>query len=72
MEAVKYFSIDITSIRKLKLSVEMGRSRSDFELDDCPTLSDICKSDHGINSGLCYQLKLGEILEFEKNYVSDV
>jgi hypothetical protein len=59
----------------------MGRSRSDFELDDRPlaeygvegpTLSDICKSGHGINSGLCYQLRVGEILELEKNYISDI
>ncbi len=59
----------------------MGNSRSDFEHEhrplaeygvDGPTLSDICKSDAGINLGLCYQLRVGEILELEKNYICDV
>jgi hypothetical protein len=59
----------------------MGCSHSDLELYDRPleeygvdgpTLADICKSDHGINSGLCNQLRVGEILGLGKNYISDV
>jgi hypothetical protein len=59
----------------------MGHSPSDFKLYDRPlveygvdgpTLSDICKSDHGVNSGLCNQLRVGEILGLGKNYISDV
>jgi hypothetical protein len=81
IEAIKYFSIDKTNIIKPKLSVDIGSSRSDFEHEDRPlaeygvdgpTLSDICKSDDGINLRLWYQLRVGEILELEKNYICDV
>jgi hypothetical protein len=66
--------MDEINIRKPRLSVDIGISRSEFEPDDGPlaeyaldgsTLSDICKSDDGIISGLCYQ-QVVEILGLEK------
>jgi hypothetical protein len=66
--------MDEINIRKPRLSVDIGISRSEFEPDDGPlaeyaldgsTLSDICKSDDVINSGLCYQ-RVVEILGLEK------
>jgi hypothetical protein len=59
----------------------MGRSPSDFKLYDRPlveygvdgpTLSVICKSDHGVTQDCAIKLRVCEIFGLEKNYISDV